>query len=223
VNALRPRAEQTAAPRLPSLVLLTAISRAMSSIDFGHGVDLAPAEQTLLLQREAELAMALEPASVKFVGRQVELLWRMLGSEPMSDLERGAYLSKYIDVLAGLPAFALQKAVSEFVAGQEGNGLFVPRVAQVRPLAENYAHPFRTELLRIRRVLGAAPSRNRDPSEAARIPDSFAALLDSIKLPGVGFVPRSLEALAAESAQALVISPELRRVYDEPRTYAGSP
>jgi hypothetical protein len=174
-------------------VLFTVISGATSSIQFGHSLDLLPTERTALMRRKDELGAALEPAPLTLIVRQVELLSRMLAKERMSDGEQKAYLGAYVDILRPPPAFALEKAVSDFITGNTGDRRFMPRVAAVRHLAETYAQPYRDELAKIVRILEYESPQPSSPDERRRVKTGFMKFLDSWPDKRKGYEPPPLE------------------------------
>ena len=107
-----------------------------------------------------------------------------------------------MEILAGLPAFALKQAAWDFLKGRAGNGRFMPKAPEVRELAEAKAHPFRKELEQILlvsyRVLPTIYFRPGGNS----VPDGFIALRESLEKGGAWLRTKALDVLRAEAEEA---------------------
>ena len=187
-----------APPPLADQELSILLAQSASAIQFCREIDLVPEKRAALIQRRKVILAALEP-SIDFVVEQVEVLAGMLGTENFHREERSAYLRKFIEILKQLPPFALGMAVSDFVEGRAGNRRMMPRAAEVRFLAEMYAHPARRELATIGAILTAPlPSKDADPAARESVLSGFSAVLESWPDDQRGFKPRPLSELLAE-------------------------
>ena len=174
MNVLKPDPRSTEDPPAPISAELSAfLSRAHSSVVVLGKLRMAGNERAAFTCRQLLLEAALGPASDELVSSVILDLSATFGGENRSGPEGRPYYKSYIEILAGLPAFALKQAAWDFHKGRAGSGLFMPKAPEVRQLAEAKAHPFRKELEQILRVLAAPPSTTLLPAGRKRIVDGF--------------------------------------------------
>lgn len=152
-------------------------------------------ERAMLNQRRAQLQHALSPASEHTITVEISGLHLTMISPNASQSEQLALLRAYRSDLLGLPAFALIEACKRFRTGHAGGktetaGKFMPRIGEVRQLAESIALPFRQELRKIESILSATvPAAKAESAEHRKavvdrlIRRAAKPLIDSTVLP----------------------------------------
>ena len=108
--------------------------------------------------RARDLVSFAQPAQRRDVEFQVMTLATMLGLKKMSDAEADVFTTMYVDILIGVPLYALKKACERCLKREgpfHNRGAFVPEPADIRADALAICQPFDAELDKISRVLSA--------------------------------------------------------------------
>lgn len=138
---------------------------------------LTPKERAELGDRRAVLARWFPPGNMRRKRDVITLMMTGLGSKGASEDEAEIIVTAYVQIVADLPDWAVERACNRFASGSVTAAElkvkvfdrgFAPNTAQLYAIASAIAYPYKQELYTIRAVLdGVVPAPRRAADEAA--------------------------------------------------------
>jgi len=143
--------------------------------DSEHGYTLfedrrpSPETLTALHRRLNELAFPCVSACAEIVSRELSRAVAVLGSASTNATLAGQV---YLEELADLPAPLLIAAIRQAIRGEIGDGVFVPKIAELRHAVGKLRQPYDRERERILRVLDFWGDYGADRPDVRIVPAS---------------------------------------------------
>ena len=195
-----------------------------SGFEFTIPFESAPNDvQRNYLQRQFNsLTDGLHNASRDDIIREIAMLFRMMAVKDCDPDEMGAVIEVYAADLRELPLWAVSAACGAYRMGTVGDGIFAPKVGELRRYALAGVQKLRNEREKINRVLSAAvlpKLENNHADVAARVRQMAADCVKDLQRAGdlerwqgpnkPDFAERGIEKTEKERAQAFLDAMEL--------------
>lgn len=152
--------------------------------EFSIAASVSPSanDRAFLVRRESELAQKMAPAPQDVRVAQATKLLQSFAGAAMEIDDAKSVLASYIEATDGLPFWAIDRAVKNFIQGKvEGvNPSFAPPGSALALEARRIVQIFRDEHHTIKNILKADIYSDRDPAEVARINEGFKKLAQDV-------------------------------------------
>lgn len=116
----------------------------------------APDQMQALAGRVQDIRGYLAPARPDEIAVHVAKLFMGLAKRSEGFDDEAQRIALYVEVLSGVPRFAVEKACGDFLYGRVGDGKWVPSPGEIRQEALRHCAPWVAELDRINAVLNAS-------------------------------------------------------------------
>ena len=186
--------------------------------------DRAPtdSQRAYLSRHAAILSDGLLPAAWSKIVGEIGMLFRLMAVKDCDPEEIAAVIEVYANDLKSLPLWAISNACAAFRTGEAGDGVFVPKVGEIRRYALRQVQRLRNERDKINRVLSAAvlpKLENNHADVAARVRQMAADCVKDLQCAGdlerwqgpnkPDFAESGIEKTEKERAQAFLDAMEL--------------
>ena len=166
------------------------------------GRALSPAVKSALRAKLEDIREYLAPASQQQIIVPVSEMFVSLASRGGSSMDVKTRALAYVEILSGLPVWAIKGACDDFRFGRRGDKVWCPTPAQVREAAEDKIGGWSHRVSRIESALNLLPVGDEQQDGPRTVPQRVREVMAELRAASDPDKPRSIMENTRDEARA---------------------